>query len=111
MKTLTDEQQRFLVDEFSADPEDPEGLFAIAHAVEHLGVDPDAVREQTLLIVEQLLSKGMAAGNSPYHPGGYQPWPNQDRSAVIDRIRSEWIALGRSPYIPEIAWFGPADHA
>lgn len=49
--------------------------FAIADFVEDLiGNDDDTVREQTLQVVEALLTKGMLAGESPYHPGGYETW-------------------------------------
>ena len=62
-------------------------------------------REQSLIIVSDLLIKGMRAGNSPYNSDGYEPWSNQDRDVVLDRIRSEWIALGHVPGIPDVAWF------
>ncbi|MDT7953564.1 MAG: hypothetical protein RQ966_18850 [Acetobacteraceae bacterium] len=111
MKALSDNQIRSLVDEFYTDSqEDIVGLFAIAQAVEDiLGQDPDSVREQTLRVVEALLDRGMLAGNSPYHPHGYQPWADQDRNALLKRIRSEWLRLGHSLSIPDIAWFGPSE--
>ncbi len=112
MKTLDDKQVQTLIDEFySESSEGIVGLFAIAQAVEDLIPNADAAREQTLQIVDGLLSKGMAAGDSPYSAGGYQPWPNQNRTTVMHRIRSEWMDLGRSPSIPDIAWFGPAKQA
>ena len=112
MKILDDKQVQNLIGEFYSEScEDIVGLFAIAQAVEDLIPDADAAREQTLRIVDGLLSKGMVAGNSPYSIGGYQPWRNQDRMTVMRRIRSEWVDLGHSPSIPDIAWFGPAKQA
>ena len=108
MEQLTDKQVCMLVDEFYTEShEDIVGLFAIAQAVEDLIGNNEITREQALRVVEALLAKGMVAGDSPYHPGGYKPWANQERSAVINRIRSEWQQLGHSPSIPDIAWFGP----
>jgi hypothetical protein len=108
MKSLSDDQMRVLIDEFFTESdEDVVGLFAIAQAVEDLIKDKDMAREQALRVVEGLLDRGMLAGQSPYCIDGYQPWPDQDRTTVINRIRSEWLALGRSPTITDIVWFGP----
>ena len=112
MKHLSEEALQTLVNEFYTESrEDIVGLFAVAQAVEDLIGDEDAAREQALRIVERLLCKGMLAGDSPCHPAGYHPWPDQERSAVMHRIQSEWKALGHSPSIPDIAWFGPPTHA
>ncbi len=110
MKTLSDEQVHALIGEFYTESrEDIVGLFAVAQAVEDLIEDTDIAREQTLRIVEGLLAKGMLAGDSPYHAGGYKPWPDQDQTAVLNRIRSEWTDFGHLPNIPDIAWFGPPE--
>ena len=111
MTALSDDQVRSLVAEFYTDSqEDIVGLFAITRSVEDiLGQDPPSVREQTLRVVEELLARGMLAGNSPYHPDGYQPWADQERASVTNRIRSEWQRLGRSPDIPDSPWFGPPE--
>ena len=110
MKTLSEDKIRCLVDNFFISSiEDIVGLFSIAQAVDELIEDKDNVLEQSMRIVERLLEKGMLAGYSPYEPDGYRPWPNQDRKTVMDRIRSEWLALGRLPTIPDIAWFGPPE--
>jgi hypothetical protein len=101
------------VERFLAEAEyDEVGLWQIAKAVEgRLGINDDA-REATLSIVRELLSLGMQAGDPPYSAHGYRPWPDQDPDAVIDRIRREWVALGRTPTIPDIAWFGlKANHS
>ena len=110
MKNLDEDQVNNLVDDFfTTSLEDIVGLFAIAQAVEDLTGDEKNSLEPSMRIVEKLLEKGMLAGYSPYDPDGYRPWPNQDRKVVMDRIRSEWIALGHSPSIPDIVWFGPSE--
>ena len=92
MRTLSDKEMQTLVSDFYTEShEDIVGLFAIAQAVEDL-IDN---------------AKGMLAGDSPYHAGGYRPWPDQERTAVMHRIRREWMELGHSPSIPDIVWFGP----
>ena len=112
MKTLSDNQISTLVAEFHTDSEeDIVGLFAVAKEVYELLKEEDAAREQTLRVVEAMLKSGMIAGDPPYSPEGYTPWPNQTPEAVSNRIRSEWLALKRRPDIPDIAWFGPAKQA
>lgn len=106
MRSLTSAEREILVSEFVTEAKDDlVGLWEIAKEVGELIGTGDVAREQSLIIVSDLLIKGMRAGNSPYHPGGYEPWSNQDRDVVLDRIRSEWIALGHAPGIPDIAWF------
>ncbi len=112
MKTLSDNQVRTLVAEFHTNSEeDIVGLFAVAKEVYELLEDENAAREQTLRVVGAMLKSGMIAGDPPYSPGGYTPWPNQTPEVVLNRIRSEWLALKRRPDIPDIAWFGPAKQA
>ena len=99
-----------LVDEFYTESlEDIVGLFSIVKEVGELIGNEDVTREQALRVVEALLAKGMLAGDPPYYPDGYKPWSDQNRDAVIGRIRLEWLRLGRVPNIPDIAWFGPPE--
>ncbi len=108
MNTLTDIQLHTLAADFhTTSTEDIVGLFAIAKDVFALLHDEDATREEALRVVRALLDTGMCAGNPPYSPGGWQPWPDQTPETVLARIRAEWHALGRRPNIPDIAWFGP----
>lgn len=108
MRILNNAEINNLVDEFYTNSsEDIVGFFSIAKEVAEIIGDEDIAREQTLRVVRILLTKGMAAGNPPYLPGGYKPWTNQDADAVINRIRSEWLQLGHAPGIADIAWFGP----
>lgn len=108
MKALSDKQVRTFIDEFYTESlEDIVGLFSIAKEVGEMIEDEDTAREESLRVVDGLLKRGMQAGDSPYHPSGYQPWKDQDHHSILNRIRSEWLALGRKPNIPDIAWFGP----
>ena len=113
MRALSDEQIRELVEDWyhTKSVEDVFGLSSVAKDVRELLVDAgeDINREEALRVVDALLRRGMLAGTSPYHPEGYQPWADQNRDAVIHRIRSEWLQLGREPHLHEIAWFGPPE--
>ena len=106
MRTLTDHERRILVDDLYAESGgDLVGLWEIAKEVEELVGTGDAAREQSLAIVDDLLAKGLVVGDPPYGPHGYQPWEDQDPEKVVGKIRAEWISLGRTPNIPDIAWF------
>lgn len=95
-----------LVDQFFAEAgDDLIGLWEIARQFEQETGPGDLAREQTLAVVQALLTRGLRAGDPPYSAGGYQPWTDQEPAAVIERIRREWLALGRTPNIPDIAWF------
>lgn len=109
MKTLTQDQIKTLVQEFhTQNSEDIVGLFSVVQEVGDLFKDDDVVLEETLVIVKALLADGMVAGDPPYYPDGYRPWPDQDPLKVANRIRSEWLQLGHTPDIPDIVWFGPS---
>lgn len=82
------------------------GLWVVIKQLdEEYGVPGDALREQTLEVVRELLKLGLLAGDPPYSVTGYGPWQDQRPDAVIERIRAEWIALGRTPSIPDTVWF------
>jgi hypothetical protein len=94
--------RRFLVEA----QDDQVGLWEIVREVEQrTGLGASAMAE-TLAVVRELLSRGLQAGDPPYSAGGYRAWADQRPDAVTERIRREWIALGRTPNIPDIAWFG-----
>lgn len=106
MKILTTHERRTLVDELYAESGgDLVGLWEIAKEVEELVGTGEVAREQSLIIVNDLLAKGLVVGDPPYSPGGYRVWDNQNPDKVMGRIRTEWISLGRTPNIPDIAWF------
>lgn len=107
MRAMTDSERLSLVEGFLAEAAgDLVGLWEIAKEVEALLGPGEAVREQSLRIIADLLARGLAVGDPPYGPAGYQAWPNQDPAAVVARIRAEWLRLGRVPDVPDIAWFG-----
>jgi len=86
--------------------DDEVGLWEIVREVEARTGPSASTMEETLAVVRELLSHGLQAGDPPYSAGGYRAWADQAPDAVIDRIRREWVALGRTPNIPDIAWFG-----
>ena len=64
---------------------------------------PDAVRRETISIVNDLLSEGLIeAGN----PNGLEfmrfSW---SVSGIIDYIENEWNRLARTPDVGEVCWF------
>ncbi|MBN9564370.1 MAG: hypothetical protein J0H14_27140 [Alphaproteobacteria bacterium] len=81
--------------------EDYVGLWQIAARTRRGG---EIDREQALRIVHMLLERGLRIGNLT-SSGGFIPWSRQEPGLVIDRIRREWIALGRDPSVNDIAWF------
>ncbi len=106
MDSITQFETERLVDQFCAEArDDMVGLWEIAKEVEALIGSGPAAREPTLELVRILLRRGFRVGEPPYSPGGYRAWPNQHPDAAIDRIRREWLALGRTPNIADIAWF------
>lgn len=107
MRTLTDRERCSLVEEFRAESgSDLVGLWEIAKEVEELVGPGETAREQSLMIVRDLLEEGLVAGDPLYGPGGYKAWDDQVPVNVVVRIRTEWLSLGRTPNIPDIVWFG-----
>ena len=107
MRSLTDRERRSLVEEFHAESGgDLVGLWEIAKEVGELVGPGETAREQSLMIVRDLLEEGLVAGDPPYSPGGCKAWDDQVPVNVVVRIRAEWLSLGRTPNIPGIAWFG-----
>jgi len=107
MRTLTDRERRSLVDDFYAESgSDLVGLWEVAKEVEELVGTGEMAREQSLMVISDLLAKGLVAGDSPYSPGGYKAWADQVPINVVARIRIEWLSLGHTPNIPDIVWFG-----
>ena len=106
MRSLTDQEHRTIVDELYAESGgDLVGLWEVIRLVEDLVGTGDGAREQSLMIVTDLLAKGLVVGDPPYALGGYKAWDDQTPDRVVGRIRSEWMSLGHTPSIPDIAWF------
>ncbi len=83
------------------------GLWQIIGAVvrESKSTDKDKIRTLSLDVVRKLLILGLRPVDLPSVGSGSVPWAIQQPDAVIDRIETEWKALGREPDIGEIAWF------
>jgi len=84
--------------------EDYVGLWSIIRRVRNVGISSDSiVMETTLQLLLQLLScEKLVAGQ--IHSENFEIWKSSPQE-IISRIKDEWIALGRSPNIGEIAWF------
>jgi hypothetical protein len=87
--------------------DDHVGLWQIVRAVrEDLKVHEECdVRRTTLALVGQLLGRyGMSAGVPAADGRGFLPWTlSADES--LQRIETEWLALGRDPDLWEVVWF------
>ena len=82
------------------------GLWEIAHLVRsELGVeDPDAVREDTLHIIEEMLMQGWIRPGVATADGGFVPWQT-DPGRWLLTISESWDRLGRTPTVGDVAWF------
>ncbi len=89
--------------------EDYLGLWQIVMRTNRLASSDERAREDTLADIRVLLARGVRAGNLTGE-GGFAAWPDQFPDSVIERVRREWVALGRAPTVNEIAWFDlPSD--
>lgn len=68
------------------------------------GADDRAVKDRTLGVIRDLLEAGYIVAGDLKDGIGVVPWP-QPTDEVLQRIKSEWDALGREPNIWEIVWF------
>jgi len=84
--------------------EDYVGLWSIIRKILATGIKGEPiVMEATLhLLLQLLLSDELVAGQ--FRSEKFEIW-NGHPQDIISRIKDEWIALGRSPNIGEIAWF------
>jgi hypothetical protein len=95
-----------LVDKFELEARDDwVGLWEVVASLEKLAADPATLREQSLDVVRALLDRGFVAGNLTSSDPGFRPWRDQRPEAIISRISSEWLALGRIPIIGDIVYF------
>ena len=107
MKTVEASEVNDIVEELYVESSDDIiGLWEVAKLVEELIGECDAVRPCSFTIVRALLAKGLLAGDPPFSSVGYAPWPDQNPDSIISRLDREWLALGQTPNIPDIAWFG-----
>lgn len=80
------------------------GLWSIVRRVRASGIsDESMIFESTLSLLRDLLSRqNLVAGQ--FHDGRFEIW-GESPQEIASRIKNEWIGLGRSPNIGEIAWF------
>jgi hypothetical protein len=80
------------------------GLWSIIRKIAAAGITGEPiVMEATLqLLLQLLLSEKLVAGQ--FHSEKFEIWDGYPQDIIL-RIKNEWIALGRSPNIGEIAWF------
>jgi hypothetical protein len=84
--------------------EDYVGLWSIINRFQRAGIKIEPIlMETTLNLVYEILSQDhIVAGqfsNNEFHIWKRNP------TEIVARIREEWMALGRTPNISEIAWF------
>jgi hypothetical protein len=82
------------------------GLWQIASRVrEDLRLsDSKEVRQQALIVVRQLVQRGLRPGD--YLNTGFDVWVEKDPDAIISRIKKEWNAGDGDPTLADpICWF------
>lgn len=83
--------------------------FFTADIEEAFGVSSDSeLMLYTAAVVHSLLEEGLVRVGVPTAGGGFEPW-EEDPDAAVERILSEWRALGRRPHLWEIVWFEATD--
>jgi hypothetical protein len=72
---------------------------------EEPGLDEDAVRVTVLAMIAMALEQRAAqAGTHPRGREGLEHVWDGPTGQVVDRIRRDWIALGRDPKPGEVVW-------
>lgn len=108
----TSELEELQADWIAASRGDDLGLFAVVRSVrERLrpGASWDLVRSISVEALAPLLRSGQLVAVDLLPAGEIAKWRGTP-DEWLERIDSEWRALGRDPTISEIAWFyGPAD--
>jgi hypothetical protein len=84
--------------------EDYVGLWEISQITREAFGGGNEARESSLIIVRQLHTKGLKAGNLT-QDGSFALWPDQDANAVVDRIAREWLEPDADSAIYDTAWF------
>ena len=85
------------------------GLWLIvAHVSDELGVEENAKQlEVTVVLVKELLKRGLQAGNSPVQNSGprFLPWPDQDPETIAAFIEQQWRRNDKFPSWGDAPWF------
>jgi hypothetical protein len=84
--------------------EDHVGLWAVIRLLRDATDGPETM-EQILAVLEELLVRKQLVVGFPTADGrSFKAWATPPRDS-IERIRREWLSLGRDPDIGEVAWF------
>jgi hypothetical protein len=67
--------------------------------------DPETNLQLTLVVVRELLKRGLIAGDSFVHGVHFNAWPVQDPEVIADFIRREWSSRGGFPEWDDGPWF------
>ena len=67
--------------------------------------EPERNLEVTLVVVRELLKRGLIAGDSPVHGIHFKAWSIQDPEVILDFIRREWSQRGGFPEWGDGPWF------
>jgi hypothetical protein len=82
------------------------GIWMLVGAVERAipGLSDEEVRDRVLDVIERAVRAGEAeAATYDNASGAYKAW-SESPSEVRERVRREWVALGRTPHPGEILW-------
>lgn len=81
------------------------GLWEFVASVRDNGTtDPQAVREEAIGLVREILDADFAEAGFPTRDGRFTV-ESSDATEVAERVSREWDELGREPDIWEIIWF------
>ena len=67
--------------------------------------DPETNLQLTLVVVRELLRRGLIAGDSAVHGIRFNAWPVQDAEVIAEVIRREWSQRGGYPEWGDGPWF------
>jgi hypothetical protein len=85
------------------------GLWLIvAYVADDLGIeDAEKQLEVTVVLVKELLKRGLQAGNSPVQNSGpeFVPWRDQDPDAIAAFIEQQWRRNDEFPSWGDAPWF------
>jgi hypothetical protein len=85
------------------------GLWLIvAYVADDLGIEDDEKQlELTVILVRELLKRGLQAGDSPVQNSGpkFVPWRDQDEDAIAAFIEHQWRRNDEFPSWGDAPWF------
>jgi len=88
--------------------EDYVGLWLIARKVKDAGrADEPSTMSVVLTLVTALLAhEGITAGQ--FKDFQFEVW-KETPNVIVERIKREWVELGRTPSLGDIVWFAAAE--